>query len=391
MLSRRLLHDVVRALDRQPAVCLLGPRQVGKTTLALEVAAGRPSVYVDLERPADRAKLEEPEPFLAAHADELVVLDEVQAVPGLFGLLRGRIDALRREGRGTGRFLLLGSASVELIRQTPESLAGRITYLELSPLDVTEFGDTDDDLTRLWVRGGFPESTLAADDDASFEWRTSFIRTYLERDVPQLGPRVPAETLHRLWTMLAHGQGATLNASRLASALGLSGRTVGRYLDLMVDLLLVRRLQPWAGNVGKRLVRSPKIYVRDSGLLHALLALRDLDALLGHPVVGASWEGMVVETLVGLARGAQPFFYRTSAGAELDLLLELPGGARWAFEVKRSLAPKPARGFHSACEDVKPERRLLVYPGTDLFPTTGGVEVMGLLDAAQAVQEACGR
>ena len=390
MIARELVSDVERSLSRQAAVCLLGPRQVGKTTLALSVASSRPAVYLDLERPADLAKLEEPEQYLAAHESVLVILDEVQRAPRLFEVLRVRIDEGRRRGHPHGQFLVLGSASIELIRQSSESLAGRITYLELRPLGPTEVGETPPEQERLWVRGGFPESYLAPDDATSLEWRTSFIRTYLERDVPQLGPRIPAETLLRFWTMLAHGQGTLLNASRLAASLGLSGRTVGRYLDLMVDLLLVRRLAPWSANQGKRLVRSPKIYVRDSGLLHALLNLGDREQLLGHPVAGASWEGLVLESLIGAAQGASPSFYRTAAGAELDLLLEMQGGRLWAFEVKRSMAPKPARGFHTACEDVHPERRILVYPGDECYPTTNGVEVMGLRAAIQAVRDAGG-
>ena len=282
--------------------------------------------------------------------------------------------------------MLLGSASIDLLRQASESLAGRITYVELFPLDATEVGGERTFQQRLWLRGGFPESFLAPDDATSLEWRDSFIRTYLERDVPQLGPRIPAETLLRYWTMLAHCQGGLLNASRLAASLGVSGRTVGRYLDLMVDLLLVRRLQPWASNIGKRLVRSPKVYIRDSGILHALLHIRDLDELLGHPVAGTSWEGLVLETLIGIApRGTAPFFYRTAAGAEIDLLLELPGGRRWAFEMKRSLAPKPSRGFRNACEDLQPQRRIIVYPGEETFPVGGGIEVMGVPRAANVL------
>src|SRR5262245_57643182 len=315
MIPRRLLPSLTAALAEAPAGALLGPRQVGKTTLALEVAKARPSVYLDLESEADRTKLSEPELYLPQHEDKLVILDEIQRTPQLFRSLRGLIDSGRRRGRGEGRFLVLGSASIDLLKQSSESLAGRIRHLELAPLDASEVGRKR--LDALWLRGGFPESLLAASDAASLRWRRDFIRTYLERDIPQFGPRIPAETLRRLWTMLAHQQGGLLNAANLARGLGVSGATIGRYLDLMVDLLLVRRLPPRLANAGKRLVRSPKVYLRDSGLLHSLLGIPDKEALLGHPVAGGSWEGLVIENLIGVAGDdAAPSFYRTSNGAE---------------------------------------------------------------------------
>ena len=270
-----------------PAVALLGPRQVGKTTLALEVAKSRPSVYLDLESSSDLHKLSDPELYLREHAKELVILDEIQRLPNVFPVLRGLIDRARREGRGAGQFLMLGSAAPDLLRQSSETLAGRIAYAELTPFTVTEVEDLD----RLWIRGGFPESFLAPSEPASGRWRRDFIRTYLERDIPQLGARIAAETLRRFWTMLAHHQGGLLNAASLARGLAVDGKTIANYLDLFVDLLLVRRLSPWHSNVGKRLVRSPKIYIRDTGLLHQLLGLSDRESLLGHPVVGGSWEG----------------------------------------------------------------------------------------------------
>ena len=379
MIPRRLVSALAAALDEAPAVALLGPRQAGKTTLALELARRRPAVYLDLESEADRAKLSEPELYLAQHADKLVILDEIQRTPQLFRSLRGLIDAGRRRGQGKGRFLMLGSASIDLLKQSSESLAGRIRYLELAPLDAGEVGGKY--LDALWLRGGFPDSLLADSDAASLRWRVDFIRTYLERDIPQLGPRIPAETLRRLWTMLAHSQGGLLNAAALARALAVDGKTVASYLDLLVDLLLVRRLAPWHGNVRKRLVKSPKVYVRDSGLVHALLGVGDREALLAHPVAGGSWEGLGVESLIAAApNGTEAHFFRTAAGAEIDLLLKLPGRrAPWAIEIKRGLAPKIERGFHLACDDVRPARRLVVYGGTERFPLAESVEAVSLV------------
>jgi len=388
MIPRRLLPTLTAALAEVPAVALLGPRQAGKTTLALEVANARPSVYLDLESEADRAKLSEPELYLSQHEDKLVVLDEIQRTPQLFRSLRGLIDAGRRRGRGKGRFLVLGSASIDLLKQSSESLAGRIRYLELAPLDAGEVGPAH--LDALWLRGGFPESLLAASDAASLRWRTDFIRTYLERDVPQLGPRIPAETLRRLWTMLAHQQGGLLNAAGLARALAVDGKTVASYLDLLVDLLLVRRLAPWHGNVRKRLVKAPKVYVRDSGLVHALLGVGEREMLLAHPVAGASWEGVAIESLIAAAPGgADAYFFRTAAGAEIDLLLKIPGRRKpWAIEIKRGLAPKLERGFHLACDTVRPERRFVVYGGGERFPLAEGVEAVSLIDLCRELAAA---
>lgn len=377
MIKRRILPDILELLDMSPAVALLGPRQVGKTTLALQIAETRQSIYLDLESHVDRAKLAEPELYLADHQDKLVILDEVHRLPGLFQSLRGIIDSGRRRGLRTGRFLLLGSASIDLMKQSSETLAGRIAYLEMQPLDGLEIAPQD--IPKLWVRGGFPESFLAANDRMSLRWRQDFIRSYLERDIPMLGPRIPAETLRRFWTMLAHHQSGFLNAAEFARALGIDGKTVASYLDLLVDLLLVRRLEPWYANVSKRLVKSPKIYVRDSGLTHSLLGLGTQEQLLGHPVAGGSWEGFVIETLAAAApSGSRLNFYRTSAGAEIDVLLTLPGAALWAIEIKRSLAPKVEKGFYLATEDIKPSRRILIYPGTESYPLSHDVEAMPL-------------
>jgi predicted AAA+ superfamily ATPase len=384
MIPRQKTEVVLARLDQFPAVALLGPRQAGKTTLAEQIAAGRPSVYLDLEDPADREKLSDAALYLSGHEDKLVILDEVQRTPELFQTLRGLIDKGRRRNIRAGRFLLLGSASIDLLRQSGESLAGRIAYVELGPLSVLEAdGDARE---TLWIRGGFPDSFLAETDKASAIWRENFIRTYLERDIPQLGPRVPAETLRRFWTMLAHVQGGTLNAAQLARGLGVDGKTVARYLDLLVDLLLVRRLPPLHANVGKRLVKSPKVYVRDTGIVHTLLGLDDRDAVLGHPVAGGSWEGFVVENLLSAApERVNASFYRTSAGAEIDLVLEMPGGKLWAVEIKRGLAPRLEKGFHHAREDLKPERCFIVYSGEERYPKGEGIEVIGLKELASLV------
>lgn len=386
MFPRRVASEVDALLQQSPAVVLTGPRQVGKTTLALELAANRPATYLDLESEADRSRLAEPELYFADHADELVILDEIQRAPGIFQTLRGTIDRGRREGNGSGRFLLLGSAAIDLLAQSAETLAGRIALVELEPLDITEVGA--EELDRLWVRGGFPDSFLARDDEASLRWRRDFIRTYLERDIPQLGPRIPAETLRRLWTMLAHQQGGLLNAAQLARGLGVTGATVAHYLDLMVDLLLVRRLPPRLTNVGKRMVRSPKVYVRDSGLVHALLGLLDKEAVLGHPVAGGSWEGLVIENLLAVVGDrAEASFYRTSGGAEVDLVLSWPDGREWAVEVKRSLAPKLERGLRSALADIEPERSFIVYPGEERFRLSEGIWAVSLAELCAELVE----
>ena len=379
--SAKRLQDLIRQF---PAVALLGPRQVGKTTLARALSGVAETVYLDLENPHDLEKLEDARGYLEGQADKLVILDEVQRAPDLFLTLRGLIDEGIHEGRTSGRFLLLGSASIELLRQSGESLAGRIAYAELAPLDVLEIDPGQ--ASPLWIRGGFPRSFLAANDRQSAVWRENFIRTYLERDIPQLGPRIPAETLRRFWTMLAHSQGTLLNAAQFARSLAVDGKTVAKYLDLMVDLLLVRRLSPFHANVGKRLVKSPKTYVRDSGILHSLLRLDDEDAVLGHPVCGASWEGFVIENLLRAAPDrTQASFYRTSSGAEIDLLLELPDNRTWAIEIKRGGAPKMEKGFHVALEDIRPDQAFVVYSGHDRYPKGKGIEAIGVRAMAEAL------
>jgi uncharacterized protein len=377
------------ALNRQAAVALLGPRQVGKTTLAHAIARERDALYLDLESREDRSKLGEPALFLRAYEDRLVILDEIHRAPELFQTLRGLIDEGRRHGRRHGRFLVLGSAAIDLLRQSGESLAGRIAYVEMGPFDVLEAAHDEAARDALWVRGGFPDSFLARSDSESLLLRKDFIRTYLERDVPQFGPRIPAQTLERLWTMLAHGQGSLLNASRLAAGLSVSVPTIVRYIDLLADLLLVRRLPPFHSNTGKRLVKSPKVYVRDSGILHALLGIEDHNALAGHPVVGTSWEGFVIENLLAVAPARTlASFYRTSGGAEIDLVLDLPKGDRWAIEIKRSLTARPEKGFHLACEDLQPRRSFVVYSGEPRFPVSAGIEAIGVGALAKTLAKA---
>ena len=377
--ARHLSARVGDYLGIFPAVALIGPRQVGKTTLARAIAdetAERPGLYLDLENPADLEKLADPGAYFDSHRRRLVVLDEIHRMPMLFQILRGVIDERIRAGERAGQFLLLGSASVELLRQTGETLAGRVGTVELGPFDVGEVGP--EQAERLWVRGGFPRSFLATSDGESAIWRANFISTYLERDIPMLGPRIPAETLRRFWTMLAHAQGALWNAAPLARGLGLDGKTVARYLDLLVDLLLVRRLPPLHVNIRKRLVKSPKTYVRDSGLVHTLLRLDDREAVLGHPVAGPSWEGFVVEMALGVApERTEASFYRTATGVELDLVLDLPNGQRWAIEVRRGLATTD-RALHMAFEDVEPDRAIILHGREDRFPKGAGLEAMGL-------------
>ena len=389
MIERQIKTRLLEALDYQAAVALVGPRQSGKTTLALDISEQRGALYLDLEDRTDREKLRDPALFLSRYEDRLVILDEIHRVPGLFQDLRGIIDSGRRRGKRTGRFLILGSASIDLLRQSSETLAGRIAYVDMQPFNILEVPGNNDALTRLWVRGGFPDSYLAVDERKSFLLRKDFIRTYLERDVAMFGPRLPAETLERLWTMLAHSQGGLLNASRLAASLGVSVQTVNRYIGLLTDLLLVRRLVPFRVNVGKRLVKSPKIYIRDSGLLHALLGIGDFNALAGHPVVGASWEGFVIENLLAAApERTTASFYRTSAGAEIDLLLQLPGSELWAIEIKQGRAPRLDRGFHNAHSDLKPDCAFVVHSGDERFPVTEDADAITLAELAVLLQSA---
>ena len=389
MNPRFVQQQLVDLLAQFPAVVLLGPRQAGKTTLALaEMARRRDALYLDLELPSAQRQLDDPEGFLLAQHHRLVILDEVQRMPELFTVLRGVIDIRRRDGEPAGQFLLLGSASGVLLQQASESLAGRVARLELTPFQAREVllpAALGADLQSLWVRGGFPLSWLASDDAASRRWRDAFIATYLERDIPVLGPRLPATTLRRLWTMLAHTQGGMLNQSQLAGSLAISGQTVARYIDILVDLMLVRRLPAWHGNVGKRLVRAPKVYVRDSGMVHALLGLTDLESVLSHPVAGARWEGFVIEQVLAAAPDAEASFYRTAHGAEADLVLDFRNGETWVVEIKRATAPTVSKGFHTAAADVGAVRTWLVAPVAAPYLMRDGIEVMDPLTAVAQV------
>ena len=390
MIRRQAEAAVREKLQQSPAVVLLGPRQVGKTTLARAIAKDWPggAVYLDLERPADQLRLEDADSYLRAQQSRLVIMDEIYRAPGVFEILRGIIDDNRQAGQRNGQFLLLGSASLDLMRQSGETLAGRVAYLDIAPLNMVEALAAGIQSDALWLRGGFPDSLLAPDDTQSLNWRRDFIRSYLERDVPMFGPRLPAETIGRLWTMIAHQQGGMLNQARIASAFGLANPTINRYIDLLADLQLVRRLRPWAGNLGKRLVKSPKVYVRDSGVLHGLLELETLNDVLGHPVCGLSFEGHCIDNLIQAAGNRRvPYFYRTQVGAEIDLLLEKGGKPEIAIEIKRSMAPSPKKGFSVACDDLNITQRYVVYPGTDSFPLRQGAQAIGLREMGEVLAQ----
>ncbi len=390
IIHRPAFEATLRAqLARFPAVALLGARQVGKTTLAKKLThefAG--ATYLDLEKASDLRKLDDAGSYLRAQAGHLTVIDEIHRVPELFTELRSIIDERRAAGEKYGQFLLLGSASLDLLQQSSETMAGRISYVEMDPISATEAAGAAVSLDQLWLRGGFPESLTATNDEESYYWRQAFIRSYLERDIPLFAPRMPVSTIGRLWTMLANGQGSLLNSARLAQGFGLSASTITRYIDLLVDLLLVRRLQPWSGNLDKRLVRSPKIYIRDSGLVHALAEIGTLDHLLGHPLVGPSWEGFVIETLIEAAgQACKPLFYRTADGAEIDLVIERAGKPFVALEIKRSSAPKIQHGFFVACEDLGVQHRFIVAPIGESYEIKGDTTVHSILAASIALSE----
>lgn len=385
-LTSQLLID---SLNRQACVALLGPRQVGKTTLALELAKGRDSRYLDLERQSDRLVLQDADFFFAQNRDNLVILDEIHRKPEIFSQLRGEIDRARFEGIRNSLYLILGSASMDLLRQSGESLAGRIAYVPLDPINIIEVQQCGIDLTTLWLRGGFPDSLTSSSDADSFSWRTDFIKSYLERDLKVFSDRSPTVIFEQMWTMLAHAQGSVVNFSSLSKSLGISAPTVRSYVELLEKLLLVRILRPFHANVAKQYVKSPKIYVRDSGLTHALLGLQTDIQLWGHPVVGPSWEGFVIENILSVVpTGTLAHFYRTAKGAEIDLVLQFPGfQSRWAIEIKRNVAARTKKGFYIAKEDIGADKCFVVHTGTGRVSLSPDTEALGLLEICTEIQD----
>lgn len=384
IINRYLAGTVKRRLQNNPAVAILGPRQCGKTTLAGQIVKKiKQSVYLDLENPGDLAKLDDPLAFFSLHNDDLVCLDEIQRAPELFSILRSIIDERARNAQ----FLILGSAGRDLIRQSSESLAGRIAYLDLTPFLLSELEAAQkDDMRRLWLRGGFPRSYLAEDLDISFEWRQDFTRTFLERDIGMLGFRMSPARLGRFWKMCAHIHGSLLNASKLADSLGVSSHTVRSYIDLLEHTFMLRVLLPDTPNLKKRLVKSPKIYIRDSGILHVLLDIRTHDDLLSHPTLGASFEGFAMENILAFAKDYEPSFYRTTAGAEIDLILRR-GRRTLAFELKSSSVPRVSKGFWNALEDISPDEAYVVAPVKESYPMKGDVMVSPLKEIIAKLQE----
>lgn len=379
MLERWITKRLKKNISRNPAVALLGARQVGKTTLAKTITTDMPSTYLDLEALGDLAKLKDPTTFLASHSDKIIILDEIQQIPNLFMVLRGLIDQNRQNGRNASQFLILGSASMDLLRQSSESLAGRISYLEMTGLNILETGTSRKNIQNLWLRGGFPDSYLAQDDEMSMDWLENLMKTYLERDIPQIGFQVPAGRLRRLWTMLAHLQGETLNYSKLAANLEIDGKTVTKYIDILTEIMLVRQIEPWHVNIKKRLIKSPRYYVRDSGILHRLLGIDSYDALLSNPILGKSWEGFVIENIHSvMPRFAETYFYRTAAGAEVDLVIKMPNREIWAIEIKYGVAPRIGRHFNQTCNDIGATHKFVVYGGNDEFPIGGNAWMISL-------------
>ena len=381
MFDRLAAAKIADHLSWSPAVGILGPRQVGKTTLAKTFATDpAKAVYLDLDTASARARLGNPQAFFGANRQRLVVLDEIQNHPDLLNELRGEID----EDRRPGRFLILGSASFKLLKQS-QSLAGRLSLVDMAPLLASEAAPRFADLQPLWLRGGFPNSLLAPTDNASWDWRDALIRHFLNTDLAQLGIRVEPELMRRFWRMLAHLHGQLFNASAIAASLGVAASTTTRYLDHLCDALMVRRLEPHHINIGKRLVKSPKVYVRDSGLLHSLLNIQSVNDLLGHPSTGASWEGFVIEQIAAhLPPGATLSFYRTAAGSEMDAVVEL-GQTRMGFEVKFSSAPQVTKGFWQAREDLQLAHTCIVAPVAEGWPVQEGVSVIGVADIPAAL------
>jgi uncharacterized protein len=394
MITRDLEPRLINALENMPVVALVGPRQSGKTTLALQITPGKESSYLDLELDSDLSKLDDPESYLKRFAGQLLIIDEVQRKPDLFRILRSLVDVRKRAGEKSGQFLLLGSASRDLLQQSSESLAGRIRYLELSPFSALEIYTTDPlgfNPDKLWFRGGFPDSYLAGTNNESWAWRTDFISSYVERDIPLMGLQVSPTRMKKFWSMLAHYHGRQVSLSELARSLEVSHPTMRSYLDILTDFYMVRQIQPWSGNTKKRLVKSPKIFIRDSGILHRLMNISDFDAFLGHPLAGASWEGFVAENIIiNLSDKWKYSYYRTATQTEVDLVLEGPQRQVWGIEIKRSAAPIVGRGFHLACEDLQTTHKFVVYAGTERFPMSNNTEAIGLIEFLKLIKEQYG-
>jgi uncharacterized protein len=389
MISRTALKALDIGLAQFPAVALLGPRQSGKTTLARDIASQRPAIYLDLERDEDLALLTDARLFLRAQRGKLVVIDEVQRSPDLFRSLRVEIDERRLLGEKSGHFLVLGSASRELLAQSSESLAGRIDYLELTPFHMGEL--TLLQFMSAWSRGGYPDSLLAFGEEQSYAWRRAYLSQVMERDIPFFSPRIPGATVRKLLAMVAAQQGGLLNSSRLAQNLGLSSQTVNRYLLLLTELFHLRSLSPWHNNATKRLTKSPKVYVRDSGVLHALLEIPSEDALLRHPIIGASFEGFVIEQVTSLLGPSWKYsFYRTQHGAEIDLICER-GLDCLAIEIKRASRPVPSAGFYSGCEMIKATHQWVIHAGEHNVSLGDGVLAFPWTELVKKIQELDGR
>lgn len=392
MLVRSLEENLLDALQAMPVVALLGPRQVGKTTLALAIAEKfkKKALYFDLESDADAAKFTDAESYLKRFNNTLVIIDEVQRKPDLFRLLRGIVDERKRQGERAAQFLLLGSASRDLLQHSSETLAGRIRYLELSPFTAEELHHNlgvDFDVSKMWLRGGFPDSYLADTNIKSWQWRADFVATYMERDLPMMGVKIAPIHLKRFWKMLAHYHGNPINMSELGRSLEQSHNTVKHYLDLLTDFYMLRQLQPWSGNLKKRLVKTPKIYVRDSGILHSLMNIHDMENLLSYPTMGASWEGFVIENILNLLGSNWTYsYYRSATQVEIDLVLETPDREIWAIEIKRTTAPKLGRGFFEACNDIKATHKWLINGQSEQYPLANGVEVIGLLSFLELLE-----
>lgn len=381
MIDRALGSTLRERLNTTSAVALLGSRQVGKTTLAKALKFDKPTHYLDLERPSDVAKLADAELYLSQFAGHLVILDEIQRLPDLFPVLRSLIDERRQAGERSAQFLLLGSASPELLQQSAETLAGRISYLELTPLKLTELESPSGTMNRHWFRGGYPDAFLAPSETASQQWCDDFVTSYVERYLPLLGVAASPLLLRRLCTMLAHQQGSTLNLSRLASSLGIDGKTTRHYIDLLEGLYLLRSIPAYSTNAGKRLIKSPKTYWRDSGIVHTLAGLADIEQVLGHPLCGHSWEGYCIEQIINhLPPKTNYSHYRTRAGAELDLVLEQPSGELTAIEIKRTLSPKISRGFTESFNTLKASQGYFIIPQGESFPLNPSVQAISLPD-----------